>query len=628
MGERHKKEEFSGESNDVVGNILDELKEVVPAAVSEEKLDCQKLKELLGQSKIADSAEKYDFTWAGKREAFKLVRKPTTKTLKPIKEESINFTETENIFIEGDNLEVLKILQKSYYEKVKMIYIDPPYNTGKDFVYKDNFKESKQKYEKKTRQRNSEGKLVSNPETGGRYHSNWLTMMYPRLFLARNLLKEDGVVFVSIDDNEVHNLRLVMNEIFGEENFISSMIWKSRTSRQYSERFISSQTEYVIVFAKNKGKWKEIDEKFNRVVKEIDKFSFSNPDNDPRGKWTSSGIVRNDGRKEYTFETPSGKKYCEPWLYSQENMKKLKEKSLLWFGVEGSAKPRKKNYWKDYTGKVPSNILKDEFYIERKKQKIVKEKYYEVGTTESGTNELKGLFDTSNSPMPYPKPSSLLKHLLKISSLGPKDIVMDFFAGSCPLAQATYELNFEDQSDRKFVCVQIPEKCKEGSHAKKQGYNTISELAKERIRLASQKMRETKEVSADADLGFKAFEVVNSNITKWKTPADKKQLDEQLQLQTSALDKNASNEQVLYELIIKEGFTPNANVKQVENDGRNFFEITEGELLIYVTLEDELNEDNIRGLHLDSETTLVCLDSALSDTVKDNISRLCNLKTV
>ncbi len=380
-------------------------------------LDVKRLKALLGDfSEIKE--EGYGLDFVGKKIALNQAFKKNNKILKPL-----NQSTSKHILIKGDNLDALKILRQSYSEKIKMIYIDPPYNMKNDnFIYGDDFSQSNEEILKTLDYSKEKLDYIKNL-FGSKCHSGWLSFMYPRLLLAKDLLKQDGVIFISIDDNECAQLKLLCDEIFGEGNFVCNFIWKCRTSKQYSSVTASIQTDYILCYGKNKNMLL-----FNKVWGENDGLGYKNLDNDPKGAWITSGLIRDDGRKKYKIITPSGKEYYEAWLYTEENMKKFRENGELWFGIDGDAKPRKKSYLKDFEGNVTSNLLIGS----------------EIGTNEYGTNEVKGFFQ--NQPIfNNPKPTKLIKYLLQISTTPNEgDIILDFFAGSGTTAHAVLESNKSD----------------------------------------------------------------------------------------------------------------------------------------------------------------------------------------
>lgn len=477
---------MDGESLNIEQDNLAKLKEQFPNLFSEGKLDWEKLKATFSDD-INFSNERYVLNWAGKSDAFKVLQVPTTATLKPMVEESVNFDTTENIFIEGENLEVLKVLQKSYYNKIKCIIIDPPYNTGSDsFIYPDSFKESKEEYQKRIGDKDEEGFLMKegmfrkNSKDSGHYHSNWLSMMYPRLFLAKNLLKDDGVIFVHIDDNEVHNLRLLMNEIFGEENFISELVWKKRVSPANDSHWFSSDHEYILIFAKFKEKWSP--NKLDRNEKQ--NSYYTNPDNDTRGPWNSAAYTCNKNKDErpnlyYPLINPNTGEEVWPketavWAYSKETHEQHLRDNLLYWGVDGKSKsPRKKQFITEAKKVVPRSVLD----------------YTDVGSTQSATLDFLKIFE--HNYFNYTKPIELIKRLVKLS-IESNDIIIDFFAGSGTTGQAVLELNKEDSSKRKFILVQLPEQSSLDSEAYRAGFKTIAEITKERIRRVIKKIKKIK----------------------------------------------------------------------------------------------------------------------------------------
>lgn len=573
---------------------LKQLQQILPEAFAEGKVDWEKLKATLGED-INFLNERYVLNWAGKSEAFKVLQAPTTKTLIPAKEESVNFDETEHIFIEGENLEVLKVLQKSYFGKVKMIYIDPPYNTGKDsFIYPDKFSETKEEYEKRVGDKDEEGYMTKdgmfkkNSKENGQYHSNWLNMMMPRLYLAKNLLKQDGVIFISIDDNEVHNLRLLMNEIFGEENFVASFLWEKRTNRE-NRKVVSTRHDYIFCYSKLQLDGVRAINQLPMSKKALS--NYKNPDNDHRGLWKSDPATAQAGHgtnsQFYDLIAPNGKVHklqsgrC--WLYTIDVMKEAIKDNRIWFGRDGNGVPRVKTYLTaKERGLTPETILFAN----------------DVGTTESAKNKIKELFE-GIAVFETPKSVKLIERLIQ---MGAKDgIVLDFFSGSGTLGHAILELNAENGGNRKYISVQLPELCDENSEAYKAGYKTIVEISKERIRRASNKIQveinseikkhkseikklqgelptdETKveieklktkiEQLKNQDLGFKVLKLSDSNFKQWQqiTSKDPKALEEQMKLFIDPVAKNATTENMGYELLLKSGKDLNSKIELKDN---------------------------------------------------------------
>ncbi|MBI2722460.1 MAG: site-specific DNA-methyltransferase [Bacteroidetes bacterium] len=608
---------MNGESLNITQDNLDKLQTLFPDIFTEGKIDMEKFKATFSDD-INFVNERYVLNWAGKSDAFKVLQIPTTATLKPQPDQSVNFDTTQNVFIEGENLEVLKVLQKSYYGKVKCIIIDPPYNTGNDsFIYPDSFKENKAEYEKRVGDKDEEGYLMKeglfrkNSKDSGHYHSNWLSMMYPRLFLAKNLLKEDGVVFVHIDDNEVHNLRLLMNEIFGEENFVAQIVWEKRYGRSNDVKFFSSVTDYIILYRKtsNLSMLREPREESNNEI-------YTNPDNDPRGVWTSVSFVSQRTKEErpnlaYKIINPISKAEFEhpvnSWKYSFTKYNELLNDNRLYWGKEGTQKfPRIKRFLAELPqGLVPVNLWK----------------HQEVGTGEVGTREVDALL--GKEVFTYPKPTSLLKKLLKIGSAS-DSIVMDFFGGSGSTAQAVLELNQEDGGSRKFILVQLPELCEEGTEALKAGYKTIADLSSDRIRKAIAKIKGEKETKKqletdskdkeNLDLGFKVFKLSPSNFKIWRgNEITEENLVEQLDAFTNPVREESKKDNMLFELILKAGYLLTDKIEVKEN----FYAVNNGELIIAL---EEMNEKIIGNIISAQPKKVITLDNLFTgnDQLKTN----------
>lgn len=458
-----------GTTKDTKGHEIKKYKKVV---------DFDLLRQMLSKNLVEDDNERYRLDWPGKKASLLKANTPITKTLRPCREESVNFDTTENLYIEGDNFEVLKILQESYLGKIKMIYIDPPYNTGNDFIYKDNFAKSKDEYEEELGTTDEEGgRLFRNTDSNGRYHSDWLSMMYERLIVARDLLKDDGVIFISIDDNEVHNLRKICDEVFGEENFLANIIWEKRFTRSNNSKTFATLTEHLVCIRKSDA-LDEIKEPRNEKADSI----YNNPDADPRGVWTSVSYV-NPATKEqrpnlaYEIENPiTGETVTHPtnaWKYEKSTyLKHVAENRLHWGKDGNNTYPRLKKFLSELDGgMVPVNLWKRE----------------DAGTTDEASKNLENLMDAK--VFDFPKPYTLIQKAMKIGTK-PNDIILDFFSGSATTAHAVMQLNAEDGGKRKFIMVQLPEPCDENSEAFKAGYKTIAEIGKERIRRAGKKILE------------------------------------------------------------------------------------------------------------------------------------------
>ena len=573
---------MDGKSLDIAGDKLNQLKEILPEAFTENKIDWEKLKAALGDN-IEFKNERYVLNWAGKSDAFHALQAPSTATLVPVKEESVNFNQTGNLFIEGENLEVLKVLQKSYFGKIKMIYIDPPYNTGNDhFIYPDRFSESRDEYlsrigdKDETGLMTREGLFRKNSKDSGHYHSNWLSMIYPRLFLARNLLRDDGVIFISIDDNEVHNLRLLMNEVFGEENFIAQFVWKARKfSDTRSIKNVSTDHEYLLSYSKMN--------EFSLRGSSRDESKFANPDNDSRGAWMSRsilGLATRDQRPNlhYDLTDPNTGQVYAPnpatgWRYSQSKMLELINERRVLFPPKGAGRPREKKFRKEMQSEHISfrSIIDD-------------------AHTADGTQEMRSLFNAEI--FSFPKPSTLIKSFVDQSTSKDKqDIILDFFAGSCTTAHAVVALNREDGGNRKFICVQLPEKCDENTEAFKAGYSTIAEIGKERIRRVIKKIADDQAGKLDLDghaarqdLGFKVFKLRESNFKIWRTNIEtEEELVAQMQRHLEPLDEHAKQDDILYELLIKSGVPLTAKIEEKQG----YILVNDNEVALMLQKADE-----------------------------------------
>ncbi len=569
-----------GQSLGIQQDNLEKLKQLFPDIFSEGKIDIEKFNATFSD-KINFSNERYVLNWAGKSDAFKVLQIPTTATLKPVPGESINFENTQNVFIEGENLEVLKVLQKAYYGKLKCIIIDPPYNTGNDsFIYPDSFKENKTDYEKRIGDKDEEGYLLKeglfrkNSRDSGHFHSNWLSMMYPRLFLAKNLLRDDGIIFVHIDDNEIHNLKLIMNEIFGEENFVEQIIWKKRYGGGAKEKYLVNLHEYVLMYSKRKDSLDPIFVSNNKEF--IDKY-YTRRDNhyDKRGPYRTQPLeaAKSMGERKnlvYEIPGPKGEKILpkRQWLWSKERTLKARENDELEFNQdkEGNWTINIKQYLKDEDGNEKS----------LKVTSIIENIY-----TQHGSKEIEELFGNVNF-FPYPKPTGVTKHLLKFATDN-EDIILDFFGGSGSTAHAVFELNEEDGKSRNFIIVQLPEPCIENSEVLKSGYKTIADISKERIRRVIKKIEKEKNEkpglfdNGNIDLGFKVFKLSPSNFKIWRgNEITEENLIQQLDAFTNPVNQDSQEQNMLYELMVKAGYQL---TDKVEKKGM-YYSINEGELII------------------------------------------------
>ncbi|WP_294087295.1 site-specific DNA-methyltransferase [uncultured Actinobacillus sp.] len=486
--------------------------------------------------------------WAGKSAAYQTLQTPTFKTLMPCIEDSVDFEHTQNVFIEGENLNVLKVLQKSYFNSVKMIYIDPPYNTGNDFIYKDNFAESKAEYAERVGDLDADGKLkrafVRNSKENGHYHSNWLNMMLPRLHLAKNLLTNDGVIFISIDDNEQAQLKLLCDEVFGEENFVDTLIWKKLYGGKNDAKWFAHYHDYVLVYAKDKLNW--YPNLLERDSLQIDRYK--NPDNDPRGAWTSADFSQFGPTPNcvYEIETPNGTKYYptegKRWITTYDKYLQLRDENRLWFGKDGGSMPRQKRYLSEVKQGVSQSTFLD---------------YEEVGHSDEANKELKSLFE--GKYFDYPKPIRLLKRLIHLgTNVG--DLILDFFSGSGSTAHAVMQLNAEDNGNRRFICVQLPEQTDEKSEAFKAGFKNIAEISKERIRRAGKQILQNNAENQPLDVGFKVFKLTESHFKQWQSPTAEN-LADQLEMFIDPVSEQTDTQAVLYEILLRLGLKLTVKVR-------------------------------------------------------------------
>ncbi|WP_223418824.1 site-specific DNA-methyltransferase [Anaerococcus murdochii] len=495
---------------DLLGADLDKFAGLFPDLVTEERdetgrlkksIDFEKFKARFSADIISEGKERYEFTWPGKRAAMAEANSPINKTLRPVVEESKNWDTTENLYIEGDNLEVLKLLQESYLGKIKMIYIDPPYNTGSDFVYNDDFKENLDQYNEDNADYDEEGgKLIKNIESNGRFHSDWCSMIYPRLKLARNLLTDDGVIFISIDDNEQENLKKICDEVFGEGNFIAQVIWERAFAPVNLKKHFSESHDYILVYTRNLEQ--TVSNGLKRTGEADDRYR--NPDNDPRGPWQSGDFSVGPAVEANIYEiiSPSGRVNLPPngrsWRVSEEKFKQMVKNNEVWFGSDGNGVPRQKRFLSNVKkGITPMTIWK----------------YQDVGHSQDATKKLKALFD-NHMYFEYPKSVDLIKRCIQLYSQE-DSLNLDFFSGSATTAHAVMDLNAEDGGHRKYIMVNLPEETDENSEAYKAGYKNICEIGKERIRRAGEKIladNKDKEGIENLDTGFRVFRVDSTNM--------------------------------------------------------------------------------------------------------------------
>lgn len=581
-------ERVSSLSMDIEKADIEKLKSIFPQCFSEGKLDITKLLALFGQYDDNDF-EKYKFEWKGKSKCYRIAGKRSTGTLRPCVDESVDFENTKNMYIEGDNLEVLKLLQSSYYNKVKMIYIDPPYNTGNDFVYEDDFKDPMAKYKEITEQTTK-----SNPETMGRFHTNWLNMMYPRLRLAANLLRDDGVIFISIDENEITNLKKVCNEVFGEENYIGTFIWRKKDGGGQAKEYFVIEHEFIVVYRKSSELvWYDKEE-----ARDISQYNK----NDERGNFKITKLAKwgNTARREdrpsmyFALTAPDGTEAFPiapdgndgRWRVGRERMGELLQNNLVHW-------EKKDNKWVPYEKEYFANQMK-----------VLKQRsiLYDIANTGDGSNILTGLFTTKDI-FENPKPIELIKTFLEATTNN-SDIILDFFSGSATTAHAVMQLNAEDGGNRQFICVQLPELCDEKSEAFKAGYKNICEIGKERIRRAGAKIKENSPLTTqELDTGFKVFKLDTSNLTEWdSTPTEDEQIVAQrFSLLNETIKTDRSDLDVVYEVMLKMGIP-----------------------LDYKVIPTKINDKKAYSIG-DDCLVLVCLDYGKDGITPEDIKEMCEL---
>jgi len=605
----------------IVDEQRQKLKELFPEVFTEGlKIDLERLKLTLGEM-TDPGKERYGMNWPGKADCFKIIQQPSIATLTPSREESADFDTTENLFIEGDNLEVLKLLQKSYFGKIKMIYIDPPYNTGNDFIYPDNYSESLDTYLRYTGQIDDEGRKYStNTEADGRFHSKWMNMMYPRLFLARNLLREDGVIFISIDDGEVRNLRSICDEVFGEENFVANVVWQKKYAVSNDDPGIAPMHDHILVYQQSENFERNL---LPRTEKQTSRYT--NLDNDPRGDWSSDNYVSNKSRQErptlwYPIRHPKTGEEVWPeesavWRYSREKHEQMEREGRLYWGPDMSYKrPRLKRFLSEIKdGVVPSTWWP----------------FQEVGHNDEGQKETAKLLGPKI--FTTPKPIRLLKRMIDLGC-GKRDLVMDFFAGSGATGHAVLDLNREDGGNRKFILVQLPEP------TGREDYRTIADITKERIRRVIKKTKEEHEGAKDLfsgdkpalDLGFKAFKLQPSNFKLWdgEVTKDKDSIEKQLALFVEHINPKSSQEDILYEILLKSGFPLTTKIEKIELAKKTVFSLADGSM--FICLEKELTPEVIKAMAEKKPVRVVCLDEGFkgNDQLKTNAVQIMKTRNI
>ena len=614
---------LNGESLDIVDENINKLKELFPEIVNEDnQVDLDALQDLFEKNDdyiVDDNEEHYKFTWWGKKNAKKIAKEKTTKTLKPSKKDSKNWDDTNNIYIEGDNLDAIKILLGSYRNRVKMIYIDPPYNTGKDFIYKDNFHESQKEYVKNTNQLDDGGFLFENAKTDGKFHSNWLNMIYSRLYLARKLLTDDGIIFISIDDQEVANLRKVCDEIFGEANFIRNVIWEKKYSPANDSKVISDNHDHILIYCKNMSRWEmgllpRTEEMNSRYV---------NKDDDSRGRWKPGGLSAKTYNEKYDYpiRTPSGKIVHPPsgscWQVSKERLKELIKDNRIYFGVNNDSKPQIKQFLSEVQqGLVPKSIWK----------------FDEVGHNQISRKEITNLF--GDFVFDTPKPINLIDRMIRIANLNDDDYVFDFFSGSASTAHAVLKFNLENQKKLKFIMVQSDDKIKEKTTAYNAGYRTLCQIGEERIRRAGDKILEESD-NKDLDIGFKVFKVDESNFIPWNSNLNEDNIKQSILSTKNNLVEGRSELDLIYELILKLNLDLNSSIEEVRLNNANMnkiYVIEHG--FMFVCLDNNIDMSlaldllNLKKELKSDYSQVILMDNALNDELSININETLSSNNV
>ncbi len=609
------------QSANILADNLARLKALFPELVTEgakgPAINIDVLKALVGDTTVTDADEKYGLNWHGKRAARQLALTPSSGTLRPCPDESVDWDTTQNLMIEGDNLEVLKLLQKSYAGKVKLIYIDPPYNTGKDFVYPDNFQDSIQNYLQLTGQVEGGRKISSNTDASGRFHTDWLNMLYPRLKLAHSLLKDDGVIFVSIADHEIHNLRAALNEVFGEENFVATVIWQKVYSPKNSARHFSEDHDYIVVYAKNAETWTP------RLLPRTEEMEarYSNPDADPRGPWKAGDLSARNyyGEGTYPITCPSGRQLTGPppgtyWRVSRTKFDELDKDNRIWWGTDGNNVPAIKRFLTEVKdGRVPQTLWT----------------YQDVGHTQEGKKELIASVDFPNSDVVFdtPKPTRLMRRILQLAtSPDEADLIVDFFAGTGTTMDAMFAQNAEDGGKRRCILVQLPEPL---NGAESVGWTTIADVTRARIKAAGQRHKEGS-AEFNGDVGFRTFRLDTSNIKAWTPRSD--DVAQSLLDHLEHVTAGRSNDDVLYELLLKLGLDLCVPMQERKIAGKTVHSIGGGVLL--TCFDERISVADAEPLALGivawhkeqataGEVTCVFLDSAFeNDVAKTNLAAI------
>lgn len=583
-------------------------------AIIERAIDADILRQEISAQVVEGAQERYQFTWPDKKKSVILANQPIAKTLRLDRKKSVGrdgtlgSIDTENIYIEGDNLDALKLLQETYLGKVKMIYIDPPYNTGSDFIYDDDFSQDSEEYIAGSGQVDTDGnRLVQNLEGNGRFHTDWLNMLYPRLHIARDFLRDDGAIFISIDDNEIRNLRIICDEVFGAGNFVATIVWQKIHSTKNDARYFSENHEYALVYAKSIASFS-----LNLLPRTEDMNSrYKNPDKDPRGPWQSGDLVASGERSNghFIIKSPiSGKEFDVPlgkhWVYSEENLRALVADNQVWFGADGNSFPRKKRFLTDVQdGRTPNTMWLSE----------------EVGHNQTATREVKALFD-DEKVFDFPKPVSYIKQMLIVGSA--KDaLIMDFFSGSGTTAHAVMQQNADDGGNRKYIMVQLAENTGEESGAFKAGYSTICEIGEDRIRRAGKAIKEESPLTtAGIDIGFRVFKVDTSNMNEvYYRPKDYKQ--GQMSFLANNIKEDRTPEDLLFQVMLDLGVLLSSKIEETTIAGKKVFSVADGYLI--ACFDKDVTDDTVKAIAQNHPFYAVFRDSCMAnDSVMTNFEQI------
>lgn len=611
-------EKLKMQSSDIIGENISFIESRFPSAIVEaydeegritKKVDFEILKQELSYTLVSDKQERYQMTWPDKKKAILLSNSKINATLRPLKEKSLNFENTKNVYIEGDNLDVLKLLRETYLGKIKMIYIDPPYNTGNDFVFEDDFVQSADEYLKNSGQYDEQGnRLVINSDSNGRFHTDWLNMIYPRLKVARDLLADDGVIFISIDDNEYDNLKKICDELYGQQNFVSNLVWQKNFAPKNDNKYISISTEYILVYAKNKALYNRgllpREEKHNK--------GYSNPDNDERGPWTSGSMLATTYSKSGVFEivSPNGKINLPPagrcWRFSKNKIETLNKDNRIWWGSDGNGVPRVKRFLSEMpNGIVPQNLML----------------YNEVGSNQDGSLEMKDLFGAQI--FDYPKCTKLMERLIILANLKNDDLVLDFFSGSATMAHALMKYNALKQYNLKYIMIQLPEEYidKSGQY----DFHTICDIGEERIRRAGSKIKSEKGIlTSSLDIGFRVLKLDSSNMKDvYYNP--KEVVPSLLAEDIDNVKEDRTSLDLLFQVMLELGVE--LSVKIVEKQVDNFTIYVVNESYLVACFDKDISDEVVREMAGIKPVYIVLRDASFSDD-SSNINCEQAIKTI